>query len=411
MGELRFLILFFAFIPGTLFSQTISLKQLLKSSLNDPIFKSFNEQQSYLLKTQNFSLPWINQMQFRYQDNPFNDFRTRYGFRVEPANPWQRKHNNQYFLGIQALKIIEQKLHLKEILRDRYNLVVEFWMASERAHLTTKQKKIREQIGYALSQKAGSSGFDTDQFLNAQLDVIAKEADCQEANFDRDVAQGKIRAISGATRLDLSFAELIEVDQINQLIHTEISANRTGFELLKQRVEVSGLKMKLEKSNADLGFLQTVYSSDRRIDGENSLGLAVGVTIPLANTNKENVAREKMNTMELQGELEQFQAEEKIKIATSIANLKLRLDHYKKLDSLIASVKSKGLNLLTSRSNNYDPVIELKYQDKLIQFDLLKSKIKKEVLLQYISFLADSDKLQERPMVNYLSKKFEEVED
>ncbi len=410
MGKLKFLFLFFAFIPGTLFSQAISLKQLLKSSLSDPIFKSFDAQQSYLLKSQNFALPWINRMQFRYQDNQLNDFQTRYGLRVEPVNPWQRKHNNQYFQGIQTLKSIEQKMHLKEILLNRYNMVVEFWMASERAHLTTRQKEIREQIGNALGQKSGSTGFDTDQFLNAQLDVIAKEADSHEANFERDVAHGNILAISGATRFDLLFTELIEVDQINQFINTEINTNRTGLELLKQRVEVSGLKMKLEKSNIDLGFLQTMYSTDTRTDRENILGLALGVTIPLANPNKENVAREKMNTMELQGELEQFQLEEKINMASSIANLKLRLDHYQKLDSLIASVKNKGLNLLTGRSNNYDPVIELKYQEKLIQFDLLKAKIKKEVLLQYISFLANADKLHERPMVNYLSKNFENVE-
>ena len=410
MGKLKFLFLFFALIPGTLFSQTISLKQLLKSSLSDPIFKSFDAQQSYLLKSQNFALPWINRMQFRYQDNQFNDFQTRYGLRVEPVNPWHRKHNNQYFQGIQTLKSIEQKMHLKEILRNRYNMVVEFWMASERAHLTTRQKEIREQIGNALGQKSGSTGFDTDQFLNAQLDVIAKEADSHEANFERDVAHGNILAISGATRFDLLFTELIEVDQINQFINTEINTNRTGLELLKQRVEVSGLKMKLEKSNIDLGFLQTMYSTDTRTDRENILGLALGVTIPLANPNKENVAREKMNMMELQGELEQFQLEEKINMASSIANLKLRLDHYQKLDSLIASVKNKGLNLLTGRSNNYDPVIELKYQEKLIQFDLLKAKIKKEVLLQYISFLANADKLHERPMVNYLSKNFENVE-
>ena len=410
MGEMKFLFLFFALIPGTLFSQAISLKQLLKSSLSGPIFKSFDAQQSYLLKSQNYSLPWINRMQFRYQDNQLNDFQTRYGLRVEPVNPWQRKHNNQYFQGIQTLKSIEQKMHLKEILLNRYNMVVEFWMASERAYLTTKQKEIREQIGNVLGQKSGSTGFDTDQFLNAQLDVIAKEADSHEANFERDVAHGKILAISGATRFDLSFTELIEVDQINQLINTEINANRTGIELLKQRVEVSGLKMKLEKSNVDLGFLQTMYSADTRIGRENSLGLALGVTIPLTNPNKENVAREKMNTMELQGELEQFQWDEKINIASSIANLKLRMEHYQKLDSLIASVKNKGLNLLTSRSNNYDPVIELKYQEKLIQFDLLKTKIKREVLMEYISFLASSNKLQERPLVNYLSKNFENVE-
>ena len=66
--------------------------------------------------------------------------------------------------------------------------------------------------------------------------------------------------------------------------------------------------------------------------------------------------------------------------------------------------------MLTGQANNYDPVIELKYREKLIQFDILKIKIKKEILLQYISFLDNSDKLHERPLVNYLSKELEGIE-
>lgn len=410
MGKLIFLWLFWIFIAGTIYGQPLTLNQFLKSSLSDPVFKSFDAQQDYLGKSKNYTLPWISRLQFRFQDNEFNDFQNRSGIRLDPVNPWQRKNNSQYFQGIKALRNLEQKVQLKEILNDRYIKVVEFWMAEESTLLTKKQRKIREQIVYALGKKAGSANFDADDYLEAQLDVIAKEADCHEADFDRDVARGKILAIGGAESFDLSFSDLINVDQISQLAETETAAERTDLEVLKQRMEVSNLKMKLEKTNVDLGFLQTMYSSDRRIGGENSVGLALGINIPIANQNKENIAREKMNNLELYGELEQFQAEEKIKIANAVAHLKLHLINYKKLDSLIVAVKSKGLNVLTGQSNNYDPVIELKYQEKLIQFDLLKTKIKREVLMEYISFLANSNKLQERPLVNYLSMNFENVE-
>jgi len=392
------------------FGQVLTLKQYLNSSLSDPYYKSFDTQQAFLNDRHNYSLPWIDQLQFRYQDNQLNNYQTRYGVRFNPVNPWQIIRNNQYFQGIQYLKALEQKMALKVILRERYDKVVEYWMASELADHTLKQKLIREQIGNTMSKKAGSADFDADQFLNAQLDIISKEADSHEADLERDISLSRILIVANATTFDLPQASLIDIDQINQLVKTETTTNKTETEYLKQRVEIANRKMKLEKSDFNIGYLQTMYGSDRQIDGQNSFGLAIGVTIPIVNSNKENVVREKLDAIERQGEFEQFQLEEKNKRLNSVAFLQLHLDHYKKIDSMIISLTSKGLNLLTGLSSNYDPIVELKYREKLAQLDLLKAKIKREVLLQYVSFLDNSDKLHERPLVNYLSKDLERVE-
>ena len=408
----------FTLTHGTLRAQSLpvrqaglTLNQFLSSSLDDRYYKAFDLQNSFLQNKKSYSLPWVSETQFRYQDNEFKDFQNRYGVRLNAGNPWQISNNNKYFQGIQSLKVLEQKMVLKEILRDRYEMVVDFWMASETARLTLSQKEMREKIGYAIGQKSGTTAFDADQYLNAQLDIISKEADGQEANFERDAAYTKILERVNSGTFDLQFAELIDVDRINQFVRTETqAASPTEFELMKQRVELSTRKMQLEKSNFDIGYLQGMYSTDRQIDGVNKLGIALGVTIPISKANKDNVAREKLNVIERQGELEQFQTEEKNKKLNSAVFLKLHLTHYQKLDSLISSIKSRGMNLLTGQANNYDPVIELKYREKLIQFDILKIKIKKEILLQYISFLDNSDKLHERPLVNYLSKELEGIE-
>jgi hypothetical protein len=395
---------------GSVCGQVLTLKQYLASSLSDPYYKSFDAQQSFLNDRHNYALPWIDQLQFRYQDNQLNNYQTRYGIRFNPVNPWQIRNNNQYFKGIQTLKVLEQKMALKGILRERYDKVVEYWMATELVDLTLKQKLIREQIGNTMGKKAGSSDFDTDQYLNAQLDIISKEADYQEANLERDVWMSRILTVANAETFDLSQTSLITIDQINQLIQTEAAIGGIESEYLKQRVEISNQKMKLEKSDYNVGYLQTLYGSNRDIGGRNSIGVAFGVTIPIFNSNKENVAREKMDAIERQGEFEQFQLEEKNKRSNSVAFLKLHLNHYKKVDSLVVSLTSKGLNLLTGLSNNYDPIVELKYREKLAQLDILKAKIRREILLQYISFLDNSDKLHQWPLVNYLSNSFERIE-
>ena len=138
---------------------------------------------------------------------------------------------------------------------------------------------------------------------------------------------------------------------------------------------------------------------------------SLAVTIPITNPNKEDVARDKLNGIERQGQLEQFKAEEKSKRLNAAAYLDLHLSHYQKLDSLITSVKNRKMSVLTGLANNYDPVIELKYNEKLIQLELLKVKIKNKTLLQYIDYLDISGKLHQRPLINYLSNNFEPLED
>jgi hypothetical protein len=141
------------------------------------------------------------------------------------------------------------------------------------------------------------------------------------------------------------------------------------------------------------------------------MGFAFGVNIPLFNGNRDDIAREKINQLERQGEFEKFQSEEKQKLLSTLTNLNLHFDHYQKLDSLIRQFQTRGLNALTGVAHNYDPIVELKYQEKLIQFDILKMRIKKEIVYAFINWLDYADKLQQRPLTNYLSKGLVTLED
>jgi hypothetical protein len=394
-------------LPG----QPLSLRQFLKSSLDDPYYKSFDVQNSFLQHRKGYSLPWVDEVQFRFQDNQLINYRARYSVRINPGNPFQIDRNNKYFQGMQVLKSLEQKMVLKELMRDRYEMVVELWMASEITDLVLRQKEIRTQIGNAYASKMGSADFDPDKFLDTQLDLIAKEADWHKASFERDIALERILNASGATQVKFNFNELITVDQINHLLQSATrDAEQTEYELLKQRVEVAMRKMKLEKSNFDLGFIQAVYNTDRRLNETNSAGFAFGVTLPITNPNKDDVAREKLTVLERQGELEQFQSMEKNKRLNASVYLKLHLMHYQQLDSLITAMQQRKMNILTALATNYDPIVELKYQEKLIQFEALKTRIKREILLQYIAYLDSTDKLHERPLINYLNMNLEGIE-
>jgi hypothetical protein len=261
-----------------------------------------------------------------------------------------------------------------------------------------------------MAKKVGSSDFDADRYLNSQIDIISKEADWHEVILERDVAYSKIISGYGQSTFELS-DNLISIDQINQSVQSELNTNnKTGLNFFKQRIALSDQKIKLEKSSVDLGFLQAMYTN-RENKSRSPVGIAIGVNIPLFNNNKDDIAREKINQLERYGELQRFQSEETQKLYSTVAELSLHFVHYQKLDSLISQFQDRGLNTLSGLAKNYDPVIELKYQEKIIQFDILKMKIKKEILMAWLNWLDCTDKLQQRPLVNYLSKDLVSLED
>jgi hypothetical protein len=151
--------------------------------------------------------------------------------------------------------------------------------------------------------------------------------------------------------------------------------------------------------------------TNRENKSRSPVGITIGINVPLFNNNKDDIAREKINQLERYGELQRFQSEETQKLYSTVAELSLHFVHYQKLDSLISQFQDRGLNTLSGLAKNYDPVIELKYQEKIIQFDILKMKIKKEILMAWLNWLDCTDKLQQRPLVNYLSKDLVSLED
>jgi hypothetical protein len=292
-------------------AQDGTLKQFLRSALDDPYYASYGKQESIFNKPGSYSLPWIDKLEFRTRNNELLDYRQQYALRLDPGNPWQIVSNKRYFQGYRTLKTLEQQLLLKELMRERYDLAIEYWMAVERAALIEKQKDIRKQISYVMTQRSGSSDFDADQYLNNELDVIEKLADWREAEFERDVARTRILQLSGASGFSMTAESLVDIDQVKQVVGLrDENKTKTEVELLKQEIALSEQKIKTDKYNFDIGFLQAMYAPFKADQGDGPFGISLGVTIPLFNQSRDDIAKEKLQTIEQQGELEQFQLRE-----------------------------------------------------------------------------------------------------
>jgi hypothetical protein len=392
-------------------SPRLWLRDFLRSALDDPAYKAFEGQESIFSKPGSYALPWVPNLEFRTRNNELLDSRQQYALRADVGNPWQIQSNHRYFEGVRTAKSLEQQLLLRKLMRERYELALDYWYAAERVSIMEKLKSLRQQISAAMVRRSGSADFDAEQYLNSELDVISRTADLQEAEFECALARAKIMQVQGGSEAGLDVSGMIDVEGVRTVLSKQDSAGASvEIELLKQEIANSEQRMKTDRLNFDLGFLQGTYAPYKADRGDGVFGLAAGVTIPLFNQNRDDIARERLKVTERKGALEQFrQREEGRRLAETQLAL-AQVERYGRIDSLEQDLRSRQLNLPTTLSKDYNPIVELKYRDKLLELDLLKLRIKREILRQYIAFLDNGGRLHQRPLLNYLSRALEPLE-
>ena len=392
-------------------SSQAGFRDFLKAALEDPAYLSYDSQGSILRKPGAYALPWVPSLEFRTRNNELLDSRQQYALRADVGNPWQIHRNQQYFQGVRNAKSLEQQLLLKKLIRERYDLVLEYGLATERLSLAEKLRNLREQLTAVMAQRSGVADFDAEQYLNSVLEGISRQADVQEAAFERDLARTRMLQLNDGTDVEIDLSGFADIATLQDVVRNRGTAYApVEVELLKQEITNSEQRMATDRLDFDLGFVQGMYAPYRAARGDGQFGIAAGVTIPLFNQNRDDIAREKLKVIERKGALEQFQRRENGRIQAEANMILLQISHYAQTDSLIHEVRKRQLNLPAALSKDYHPIVELKYQEKLLELEWLKLRIRREVLRQYIAFLDNSGKLSQRPLVNYLSRGLEPVE-
>jgi hypothetical protein len=392
-------------------AQQSTLDAFLSAALRDPAYIAYDDQEAVFSKPSSYGLPWVPNLEFRTRINELLDSRQQYALRADVGNPWQIQSNHRYFKGIRTAKNLEQQLLLKKLMRERYELALDYWFAAERVSIMEKLKVLRQQISAAMVRRSGSAEFDAEQFLNSELEMISRTADVQEAEFERALARARITELHGGSDMGIDLSGLIDVEGVrNVLSKQDTGGPVVEMELLKQEIANSELRMKTDRLNFDLGFVQGMYAPYRADRGDGLFGLSAGVTIPLFNQNRDDIARERLKVIERKGVLEQFRQREAGRRRAEIQLALTQIAQYTRTDSLVQDVRKRQMNLAAVLSKDYNPIVELKYQEKLLQLDALKLRIKREIFRQYIACLDNDGRLHQRPLVNYLGKGLEPME-
>ncbi|MFN5170913.1 MAG: hypothetical protein ACK5DD_14940 [Cyclobacteriaceae bacterium] len=393
-------------VTPSLFAQ-VSIHDFLSTATQVPAVVALQNQDAFLAD-RSYRLSPIQRVEFRTISNQLDPQRQVYGLRINPANPWEVRNNRLYFETYQQVVRLDQQRELRFALYQRYLAVVEFIFAREVHDFRERERERASQLLKTLQALQHSNRFDAEDYLSYKLDYMEKTADAYDTWFEVTDQQKQAEALDPRVKsqnISWSLAQLIALADIEHLADSLSKVGISGGDIAYRagRIALAEQDWKLEKSNIPVGFLQTQYQPFRLQEDRVPWNISVGVTLPLFNPNKGDMAKRKLEILEAQADLDASRQLTESSRYQNHAKLKSLIARWRDLEALEGQLDLGSKTEALEKLGDGNPLIALKMQASTARLQLTRLRMQKEIYLAYVEFLHASEVLQQQPLVNYLS--------
>ncbi len=385
----------------------LTIGEFISSAMEDPEVLTFTNQISYL-GDKPYRLSPLQSMQIRMQNRELIYDQQEVGLRINPSNPWEVRNNNRYFKNYQSYLSREREIILKEALVERYYNVIELvYYAELKIFSDSMQYHLNQQLGI-LEKQYASSYFDADEYVKLKVEHLDNLVDAEEVDYELSSQKHRISRFypkAHKASLDWTLSNLISIDRIERVVDSisQAGAVSTLVAYQQEKIKLAQSEYNLEKSNINLGFFQTEFDQRRVEQDRTPINISFGVTIPIVNPNKGDMAKRKLKVIEAQYDLEEATHEGETDLIIFQDRLAALIQRYRNLDSRVKELRKNNFAQTLSTMKGGDPLIVAQFNQRVGKLDDLLIQIRRDVLITYIDYLAFTDNLQQQPLINFLS--------
>ncbi|MBO6522402.1 MAG: hypothetical protein JJ971_01130 [Balneolaceae bacterium] len=399
----------FLFLSITFLSAQETVSDYLLTAFEDLNLQQYDAQRDFL-SPRNYRLPIIDELELRAGNDELNYEDLQYAVRIRPGNPWKIRRNNAFFNATKKELSLRKELEFKENLLSRYEDVLDYLFEQQFYELVLKQSSLTSQKATIFQQNMESDLFDARDFAETKIDQVEKLESLDDVLTEWNQIRKTISVIFGVSDFDWSTFELISVSTIDSLA-TELansSINSKELELIAQRIEVARQEVRVEKADFDIGYIQGEYFPFTNRDSE--IGYSVGITIPIFQNNRAQIAERKLDEIELRNEFESEQFQDSVNRVLEYEYLKNLIAHHNQIVQQTEEIDLEHLVQNLARVEDYDPIAILEMKEGILKLEEVLLKSKQRVIEQYLEFLFTFDVLTYQPLINYLSEDLEPIE-
>lgn len=404
---MRILLLFFLFISCTAVAQ-VSMENFLLAAWEEPAIKSFAVQDNFL-NSRPYQLAPLQKLEFRSKSNQLDLTRQNYALRFTPANPWEIKRTNQYFKTYQEVLQLDKERMLKEALAVRYQTIIDWLYHTEIKTLREEDKQAAEKLILILEAQRFSGFFDGKDYVDMKLKHVEKAIELEEAKFEIDNQRNKIESLYNKARgmsINWGASKIISITKIESIVDSlkPVESKIGEIAYRQKKIDLANREWQLEKSNINVGFVQTEYEKFRIEQNRRPWSISMGLTIPIFNPNKGDMTKRKLEGIEAQGALNEAEGLQRAGQLAARSKIKSLIARYHEIDTLSKNLKLDDLAENFQQLNDSNPAAMVRVQNNQIKLKTMHARLKQEILLAYIEFLSFSERLQAQPLLNYLSE-------
>jgi hypothetical protein len=400
------------FLPVFIFAATLAraqvqISEFLGSALSDPEVLTFQDQISFL-DAKPYKLSPLREIQLRTQNRELDPTQQEFGVRLSPANPFELRSHNQYFREFNSALSYEKEFALKEALVSRYLTVIEYTYYSDLLQLSEGGAKSLEEQLAMLEKQSGSRFFDAEDFVELKIDYLDYTVELEEIKFELANQLHRVSRTyppSHQRSIAWSFDQIISPAKMRRVVDSlELTSIKTSLVAYQeQRIRLAQSQYNLEKNNFNIGFIQGSYDNRRVEQDRNPIRISAGLTLPITNPNKGDMARRRLEVIEAEYDLREEEREAVTDKKILSDKVRALIDRLEGLGSKITELRESDLAMTLSSIRGGDPVVLIQFAQNINKLNALQQKVRRELFLSYIEYLAFSDQLQKQPLVNYLS--------
>ncbi|MCZ8355543.1 MAG: hypothetical protein O9340_12465 [Cyclobacteriaceae bacterium] len=403
----RILLLFF--LCYSIFSSGQSVyKSFLEDVKNNSEVLMLHQQIQYLDKKQ-YKLAPIQKLEFRTESNQLDPNRQEYALRINPANPWEMAAQNNYFAKLNEQLKLEKEIALEDALAERYLLIIDF--AFTQALLIQKQKEIylTKQWINILDKQTYSDYFDADRYFDLMIKEIELQDEYEELKSELTSIE-KVNESHSNFPDSASIEHFLPINALQEKLEDVIFPESKIIQLKKLKEQAITSSIKLEKSNINIGYLQAQYQEFRIEQGRKPWNVGFGVTLPLFNPNKKNIAKRNLDLIESNLESDQDLLSQKEKVNQHYNSIKSLIERYNKIESNLTQMQSTKIKSLLVLSSDENPAIAIKVNLQVEKLNEIALELKQIIWEEYINWLKASNQLLTNSTQNVLLNESEKLE-
>lgn len=414
-------------ISGTTVAQKSFLGRFLATATIDSVIVS-KRSHLPLLKKAPFSMPFIEDAEIRVRNRAFNFGGQRYSLKLEPRSIGETRALHHYNESQKRYAENHHRSALNDLLLLQYTYYIDMLERKLLAEGYGKLIILFEDRIEVMEQLKNSTDFDLTDLIKAERDLAKllseRIEETQEVATANDYILTQINDTLGGA---IDSAGLISVEAIKAELGSKkylIDENNIYLADLRAEFEVSKCRYTLEKAQGKkiLSFLEFSYDHGslldeyaRRADLKkynlyNSYLFEVGIKLPWMSNRNDDVARRQIDFLRDREDYLSLHKEMSAKILKDIDDLRAYIERYElftlretKTDVEASLKKYLGIS-------GVNPLVLLTIQESIIKNRMEKEKVYFSILRNYMYVLDVTGRLTEKPLRNFLSGQYEELE-